>query len=175
MKSLVGILGVAIAACGGSGAEPKGPLAVQQGLGQRCTDGVVDGHEVTLCLDDVSWPEARRRCSQADMQLLVIRNPTAQREADDLLMKSGAAPTDAPWIGMRKGAGGALIWVDGSGTAFQAFTEGEPNGGGAEACIHMNWPLGGGTWNDARCDDVQAWSSFICEKSVLRLDVVPEG
>jgi lectin-like protein len=164
--SLTAALGILAAGCliSTTDPQPQQPpqAAARPAPGQRCRDGRIAGRAVALCLDDVSWPEAARRCSQAGMRLLVIPDQATQREADNLLLQARASATDAPWIGLRKGSSG-LEWVDGSPTAFQAFTQGEPNGGPGDGCIHMNWPLGTGTWNDVRCDAAETWSSYICE------------
>jgi len=145
------------AACGAI-ASVRAPLEQTPAPGRAC-DG--DG-ALTVCLDDATWSEASRRCASVGQRLAVVRDDATQSEIERLLRDAGALDTDAPWIGLRKQSDG-LAWVDGRAATFTFFTPGEPNGGAGDACVHLNWPRGAGSWNDADCDANQSWTSYICQ------------
>jgi len=165
---LASVLIVSLGACAPS--PPASSFAwTQPAPGPACEGVAVDDGRRFLCLDDVGWHTAAQRCAAAGQQLAIVRDDEAQRAVEALLAGAGATGTDAPWIGLHKRAG-ALWWSDGAAATFVYFTPGEPNGGGSDPCIHLNWPTGSGTWNDARCDAAEPWSSFVCERPAGALD-----
>src|SRR5262249_17497026 len=135
-----------------------GPLVAARAPGKACTG---DGGLV-VCTDDASWGDAASRCAAAGMRLAVVRDDATQDAIERLLRAAGAPGTDPPGIRLpHQGAG--LGWIDGTAATFVYFTAGEPNGGASDACIHMNWPRGAGSWNDAACDATEPWTGYVCQ------------
>ncbi len=147
--------------CGTRSPDPDAPVLVAlPPPGEACLGG--DG--LVVCLDDATWTDAARRCEHAGLRLAVVRDDETQDTIESLLREAGAEDSDAPWIGLRKDGPG-LAWIDGAAATFVHFTEGEPNGGPGDACVHANWPPGAGSWNDARCDAVESWTSYVCQRT----------
>lgn len=119
-----------------------------------------------VCFHALDWHTSRLAClNRGYTDLASVRRAAEQGWIEGLLDAAGAMNSHAPWIGYADEViEGLWGWSDLSTATYTNWRVGEPNGGVAESCAELNWPLGSGKWNDADCyDGVSARRSFVCE------------
>ncbi len=118
-----------------------------------------------VCLDDLGWHDGRADCQDMGHDdLASIQSASEQAFVEALLVSAGAWSTDAPWIGYADEVVESYWgWSDGSGSTYDNWSSGEPNGGSSENCAQLNWPLESGEWNDADCYDTSSDKGYVCE------------
>ncbi len=120
--------------------------------------------------EDVSWTEARDRCTQLGGHLAVI---SSQEELDKIVKLADEAGISRVWIGCHR-IEGTLVWENTDEVTFYPWDTGEPSyedsyDGVAEDYV-MLWYHNGWVYNDSRNDpvgDYPQWYSgtvgFVCE------------
>ena len=124
-----------------------------------------------LYIEDVSWTEARDRCTELGGHLAVISD---KAEFDKVVALAETYGVDMVWVGCRR-TEGTLQWVTGEEVGFWPWGEDEPSYADsyddvAEDYILLWNVVGDWSYNDSRNDPVSAYPAaytgriaFVCE------------
>ncbi|CAK6977205.1 macrophage mannose receptor 1-like [Scomber scombrus] len=116
----------------------------------------VRGSDVTFILinSTMSWTEAQSYCRANYTDLATVRHEAENQEVKNL------ADGEEVWIGLFRDS---WKWSDGSNSSFRYWKSGEPNNGGKEACVVMNFDRSG-LWEDWNCAREKP---FICYEEIV--------
>jgi hypothetical protein len=162
-------------------AHPGGQDVCADGIDQDCNGRVDDqgdcqcvgrrhgSSEYVLCSDSRSWPDARGRCRDFDMDLTRLEGPA---EASWLHGEAVALHNRDYWIGLSDiDDEGTFVWVGDHPLEFDLWNDGEPNNArNNEDCAHA-WSRTG-LWNDGNCSNRLA---FVCEAECVPRDEDEDG
>ena len=131
---------------------------------QDCEAGMYLGTYFAVCLPaSTGWTDAQAACIAAGHDgLASIRSQLEQDYVWLLLQATGQQTVSDVWIGYTDElVEGSFGWLDGSTAGYTNWSPGEPNGGTNESCVHLNWPLGSGGWNDTGCWGAR--DGYVCQ------------
>ncbi|XP_039674645.1 galactose-specific lectin nattectin-like [Perca fluviatilis] len=107
-----------------------------------------------------TWIDAETFCQTAGGTLASIRSAEEHAFIKDFIFQVTGTHR-ASWIGGFDAVKeGWWMWTDGSKFNYKSWNAGEPNSGGVENCLTMNW---GVNWNDWVCTNQAA---FVCSKNL---------
>lgn len=124
-----------------------------------------------LYLEDVSWTEARDRCTEEGGHLVVISD---REEFDKVVALAESNGVDMVWVGCRR-TEGTLQWVTGEEVGFWPWGAGEPSyvdsyDDMAEDYVLLWDMVGDWSYNDSRNDPIAYYPdaytgriAFVCE------------
>jgi hypothetical protein len=123
------------------------------------------GTYFAMCFEDSNWYDADKWCQDAGYDgLAAPRDAGEQTFLVGLLASAGKSSLESPWIGVSdETAEGTWAYADGSAATFLAWSSGRPDGDENDNCAQLNWPLGGGTWNDVSCWSARSTQATACE------------
>lgn len=161
--------------CGMCGHKCPGNAACSGGTcaspSSNCTYQLREGHDYLFCNNQSTWDEARERCKEFGLDLVVIAD-----ENENNFVK-GSEPR---WIGLRNTRKNPFRWIapgggnDGAAIGYAPWAQNEPNDDDSclipipgfplvceyEDCAEV---LSAGTWNDAFCDKNDTKNPYVCE------------
>ncbi len=107
----------------------------------RCLDtDAPDGHGYSLCVNRMSWPDARTYCNDRGQELASIHdNETFEHLAHTLMEGLG---TETAWIGLNdRDVEGTFVWTDDTSLDFERWAGEQPEGSPEMDCV-ATYPFG---------------------------------
>uniref|UniRef100_A0A8C9XK48 Galactose-specific lectin nattectin-like n=1 Tax=Sander lucioperca TaxID=283035 RepID=A0A8C9XK48_SANLU len=109
-----------------------------------------------------TWIDAETFCQTAGGNLASIHSDAEHAFIKAFINQVTGTPRTS-WIGGFDAVKeGTWLWSDGSKFNYKSWGVGEPNNGGVENCLEMNWG-GAANWNDRPCTNQ---ASFVCSKNL---------
>lgn len=119
-----------------------------------CSHRTFDQHFYWVCPQPQSYENARARCSEAGLDLVVV-----ETIGENSFVQKQIGAGKQGWLGLSDARlEGVFRWVDASPASYRNFASGEPNSSG-EDCVEMSGATG--LWNDKTCDQQNA---YVCEQ-----------
>jgi hypothetical protein len=161
---------------------PGAPEICGDGIDQDCNGRADDGpdcpdcvpigqaaHQYWVCPNRRPYADAVAHCAAEGAELVHLQTAA---ENDWIRRQAAEVQTQDYWVGLTDtDQEGAFVWPDGSGVeAFDAWRDGEPNGGDRENCVSLR-PQDG-AWYDRRCEDAVA---VLCEAPCVPVDEDEDG
>lgn len=129
---------------------------------EAASDGVT---YFAFCANDDDWYEADAWCVAKGYDGLAAPLDAAEQlYLVTLVTDAGKLATEAPWLGVTDEAlEGTWVYADASVATYLPWSAARPDGDENDNCAQLNWPLGGGTWNDVSCFSARPSQSYVCE------------
>jgi hypothetical protein len=118
-----------------------------------------------FCADDLDAYDADAWCAtKAYDGLAAPLDAAEQAFLLTLVTDAGKLATEAPWLGLTDEAvEGTWAYRDDTAATYLPWSASRPDGDENDNCAQLNWPLGGGTWNDLSCYSTRTSQSYVCE------------